>query len=163
MVVIFSMNRESYQSSFSWRTWNGISKMVAPKKFPSLSGRRWRSVGTAASSCSHLGKVPLSFDFSQSRESLLFWHFSWHFYDFVYFNAWFIICFGAAFPTIFLNATSAFCPVSWCLVSFAVSPSHLAECLCSLGAQNPVTALPDSDINLLLCMIEKINDCSALK
>lgn len=119
-------------------------------------------MGTACSSCFHLGKVPLSFEFSQSRESLLFWHSSWHFYDFVYFNTWFIICFGAALPTLLPNATSAH-PGRCCLISFAASSSHLAKLPCSLVAQNSVTALPDSDINLLLCTIREINYYLALE
>lgn len=132
------------------------------KKLLNHNGRRWRSVGTTGSSCFHLGKVPLSFEFPQSRESLLFWLSSWHFYDFVYFNTLFIICFGATLPTILPNATSAH-PVRCCLISCAVFSSHLAKLPCSLVAQNSVATLPGSDFNVLLCKIRGMNYYLALE
>lgn len=119
-------------------------------------------MGTTGSSCFHLGKVPLSFEFPRSRESLLFWLSSWHFYDFVYFNTRFIICFGATLPTILPNATSAH-PVRCCLISCALFSSHLAKLPCSLVAQNSVATLPGSDFNVLLCKIRGMNYYLALE
>lgn len=73
-------------------------------------------------SCSHLGRsfIILLWISSHSGKSLLFWHSSWHFYDFVYFNTWLIICFGTALQKILPNATSA-SPVRCFIISSVVT------------------------------------------